>query len=101
MPTYEVIWERQIEADNPVEAAEKALDSLRAEVPDKGISKFLVDDREIDPWNPPYCSAQVFPGSRIDPPEWCDRVAVRWDILGDPWCDHHSGQLDPFDGQDI
>lgn len=102
--TYTVTWEREIEADNPVEAAEKALAMLRAEqveVDPPSVTQFLVDDREIDPNDPPYCSAQIFGGSRIDPPEWCDRVGTHWDIHGEPWCDLHSAQEDPDDGRDI
>jgi len=106
--TYEVAWVREIEADDPVEAATKALQLIQGQpitlvnavevAPD---TKFEIDGREIDPENPPLCTAQVFGGSRIDPPEYCDEVGTHWDEHDNPWCDKHSAQPDPFDGEDI
>jgi len=104
MPTYQVTWEREIEADNPVEAAERALALLRAErteVDPPSPTQFLVDGREIDPNDPPSCSVQIFGGSRIDPPEFCDGIATHWDEHDEGYCDRHSAQPDPFDGEDI
>jgi hypothetical protein len=95
---YTVAWEGEVHADNPVEAAELALAQLRDE---KIAAIFEVDGREVNLDDPPMCTAQIFAGSRIDPPEYCDAVAMRWDEHDDGWCDAHGAQPDPFDGKDI
>jgi hypothetical protein len=95
---YAITWEGEVHADNPVEAAQLALDSLR------NVSftpKFEVDGREIDLDDPPLCSVQIFGGSRIDPPEFCDGDVTHWDDDDNGYCDKHSAQPDPFDGEDI
>lgn len=98
--TYTVTWEREIEADDPVEAADKALDEITRGINDPVAPTlaFEVDGREIDPHNPPLCSVQIFGGSRVDPPELCDRVASHWDEHDEGYCAAHSAREDEGDG---
>lgn len=96
MTAYLIAYEAvvTIEADDVVTAVE-------AMPPSQVAWHITVDGHDFDPARPPGCSVMTFPGSRIDPPEYCEREVDHWDEHGDPYCSIHSAMPDdgPF-GED-
>jgi len=99
---YTVTYEATFTVD--AESADAAVDLIPTDITNRiegEIEGVRVDGHDWDLAMPPSCSLQTFPGSRIDPPEWCDFPIVRWDESNEPWCARHSAQPDdgPF-GED-
>jgi hypothetical protein len=63
------------------------------------FTEITVDGHEFAPNNPPGCSAQTFPGTRIDQPEWCESDVTWWDEHQNPWCAKHFPQPDDGEGE--
>jgi hypothetical protein len=103
MPKYTVSYEATFTVE--AESADAAVDLIPTDITNQieGEIEFVrVDGHDWDLDMPPSCSLQTFPGSRIDPPEFCDEPVVRWDEDTDSWwCAKHASQPDdgPF-GED-
>jgi hypothetical protein len=96
---YTVTYEATFTVDT--ESADAAVDLIPTDSTNR-IEFVRVDGHDWDLNMPPSCSLQTFPGSRIDPPEWCSDDVVRWDEDTDSWwCAKHAAQPDdgPF-GED-
>lgn len=94
MPIYIVEYQAKftVEADS----ADAAVDLIPTDITNQiegEIEHVRVDGHDWDLDMPPGCMAMTFPGSRIDPPEYCSDPVVRWDD-GEPWCEHHSAYMD-------
>ena len=72
MPTYLIAYEAVVTVEAPDIAT-----AVEATPPAQVSSTITVDGHDFDPSLPPGCSAMTYPGSRIDPPEMCDRDVVR------------------------
>ena len=52
-------------------------------------TELIIGELKLDAeWEKPYCSAQTFGGTHLEPPEYCENYTVR----GSEHCSRHGGE---------